>query len=112
MNWLKMLMSIFTVAPYVVAGIEQIHGEAKGSTKKQMAMDALALATGVASGVAPQEKPAIAAASKLASDVIDGVVATFNATGLFQHKGATATPVTAPTSAPVLGAPSTPNPGD
>jgi hypothetical protein len=88
MNWLKLLFSVFQLTPVIVAGIEQIHGDAKGSTKKQMAMDALKLATGVATGVAPQEGPAIAAASQLASDVIDGVVATFNATGLFQHKPA------------------------
>jgi hypothetical protein len=99
MNWLKLLMRIFQLTPVIVAGIEQIHTDASGSSKKQMAMDALALATGVASGVVPEEQPGINAASKLAGDMIDGVVATFNATGVFQHDKQAATP-TAARSAP------------
>jgi len=103
-NWIKMLMSLFQVTPLIVAGIEKVHADASGATKKQMAMDALGLATGVASSVLPGQAPAIAAASQLASDVIDGVVATFNAAGIFQ--GHTTSP---PVPAPVVSATSGPS---
>lgn len=85
MNWLAML---FKLVPYVVAGIEKIHGDqVAGSTKKQMAMDALGIATqGALTGV-PNQAAAITAASALTSGMIDNTVAFANATGLFQ-KGA------------------------
>lgn len=83
--WLKYVFQALQFIPYIVAGIEHIRGEAPGATKKQMAMDALGLASTVAGEVLPPEhQPAVAAATKLASDTIDGVVKTFNAVGVFQ----------------------------
>jgi hypothetical protein len=83
--WLKYLFQALQFIPFVVAGIEHIHGEAPGATKKQMAIDALGLASTVASGVLPEEhQAAVAAATELASTTIDGVVKTFNAAGVFQ----------------------------
>jgi len=83
--WLKYLFQALQFIPFVVAGIEHIHGEAPSATKKQMALDALGLASTVATGVLPEEhQAAVAAATELASTTIDGVVKTFNAAGVFQ----------------------------
>ncbi len=103
MNWLSRLMQSLSVLPVLVAGIEKIHGEAPGATKKQMAIDALNLASGVASIALPGETLAIQAATELAGNVIDGLVKTFNATGLFQH----GSPTSAPAPAPAAVSPST-----
>lgn len=65
--------------PIIVAGIEHIHGEASGATKKQMAMDALGLASYTAQAVLPEHSAAAQAATALASQTIDGVVAVMNA---------------------------------
>lgn len=86
MNWLNYLLRALQVAPLVVAGIEQLHSEAPGVTKKQMAMDALGLASYTASVVAPEQQDAIKAATQLTSNAIDNTVQLFNALGLFQHK--------------------------
>ena len=91
--WLKYLFQALQFVPFVVAGIEHIHGEKDGATKKQMAMDALNIASVVAAGVLPEEQqPAIAAATQLASATIDGVVKTFNAAGVFQKGNAKPAP--------------------
>ena len=83
--WLKYVFQALQFLPFIVAGIEHIHAEAPGATKKQMAMDALGLASTVATGVLPEEhQAAVAAATQLASTTIDGVVKTFNAAGVFQ----------------------------
>lgn len=108
MNWLTLLMKALQLAPVIVAGIEHIHGEKSGATKKQMAMDALALASGSAGVLAPGQQPAIDAATQLTSNVIDGVVKVFNASGTFKGGGviaATSAPVIAAKPAPVLAAP-------
>jgi hypothetical protein len=86
MNWLKILMNILSLTPTVVSSVEQIHAGAGSSTKKQMAMESLKLATGVATSILPERQPAIDAATQLTSNVIDGVVATLNAAGIFKHK--------------------------
>src|SRR5450759_5136530 len=90
MNWLALL---FKLVPYVVAGIEMIHGDqVAGSTKKQMAMDALGVATQAALTGVPNQATAVQVSAALTSQMIDGVVAFNNATGLFNKKtGATAT---------------------
>lgn len=111
MNWLSLLMRALQLAPVLVAGIEHIHGEAPGATKKQMAMDALALASGTAGVIAPEHAPAVAAATQLTSDVIDGVVSVYNAAGWNQAGGAAAAaaiPTLTPAPAPPAPAPPAP----
>jgi poly-gamma-glutamate capsule biosynthesis protein CapA/YwtB (metallophosphatase superfamily) len=99
-KWLTLLFKIMQMAPIVVAGIEQLHGEKDGATKKQLAMDALGLASAVAMNVLPDDqKPAAAAATQLASNMIDGVVSTFNAAGVFQTKAAAPAGAAAPVAA-------------
>lgn len=44
MNWLTVISNIWKIAPYVVAGIEQIHSNETTETKTQLAQDALSIA--------------------------------------------------------------------
>lgn len=73
------LFSKLALIPYIVAGIQAIHSEAPGATKKQLAMDSLGLATQVASAVDEGDAATIQASSALASSVIDQTVALFHA---------------------------------
>lgn len=75
---------------YIVAGIEQIHADAPGETKKQIAQEALGLAVGTAENALPGDAPMVAAAGAATSALIDGSVSLFNALGLFTHKAAQA----------------------
>jgi Na+/H+ antiporter NhaD/arsenite permease-like protein len=79
MNWAALMSAIFKAVPYVVTGIEVLHKDAAGTSKKQMALDSLGLASGIASSVAPQYQEAIGAATQAAGCAIDAVVAGFNA---------------------------------
>ncbi len=82
MNILAHLLSILPMVPAIVQGIEVIHGNAlNGAAKKDLAMQALGLSTAVAQQALPEQKPAIDAATNLASTTIDGVVALLKATG-------------------------------
>jgi hypothetical protein len=106
MNWITLLLRALQLAPVIVAGIEHIHGEAPGATKKQLAMDALQLAYGGASALLPGDQAAIDAAAQLTSNTIDGVVSVFNAAGVFAKRGSapakvTPLPAAAPVAAPV-----------
>lgn len=75
------VMQMLALLPYIVSGIEHIHGDAKsGAQKKQLAMEAVGLGANVASVADPKDQPVIAASQKLASDTIDNVVAVMNAT--------------------------------
>jgi hypothetical protein len=65
--------------PYLVSGIEQIHSEASGATKKQLALDSLGLAINVTGAIDPALDPALVAATSLISSTIDGVKAVYNA---------------------------------
>lgn len=65
--------------PYIVSGIEQIHANASGETKKQIALNAVGLAVGAGETIAPEIDPAVAAATTLISATIDGVKAVYNA---------------------------------
>lgn len=100
LSWLSYVLRALQLAPVVVAGIEKIHGEAPGATKKQMAMDALGLAQGTATAVLPEDQAAIDAATGLTSNVIDGVVSVFNATGAFKAAKLPAAPAPVPIPAP------------
>ena len=116
MNWLGKLMALLPMIPYIVAGIEKIHGSAiSGASKKDLAMQALGLASNTAETVLPGDAPAVAAASDLVSGAIDGVVATFNAAGLFtksSSSGPGPSSGSAPAGAPAPGAPAPPGPGE
>lgn len=85
MNWLARILQLI---PFVVAGVETMHKDAKGATKKQMAMDALGIASAAAEAGLPSQTPAIQAATQLTSSVIDGVVSFNNAAGIFPPKTA------------------------
>lgn len=82
------ILKLVTLAPVVVAGIEQLHGEKDSTTKQQMAQDALTLATGVADVVLPTQQTTTDTVSSSVSSIINSVVSVFNATGIFQHKTA------------------------
>jgi uncharacterized membrane protein YphA (DoxX/SURF4 family) len=80
-NWGAWLARALGALPYIVSGIEQMHGEAKsGAEKKQIAMEALGLAYGTATTFLPEQKAAIDAATSLASVAIDGVKTMYNVT--------------------------------
>ena len=94
MNWLAGLMVALKWAPVIVAGIEQIHADASGATKQQLAIEALTLATGVAQNVLPANKAAMAGGiSSHLAQIVDAVVGIFNFTGVFKHKGSSAVAV-------------------
>lgn len=91
---LQLLMRGLALIPYLVAGIQQIHGDEKaGAEKKQLATEALNLAVFGATVVDPSQSQAIALAQQVFSVAIDGAKAVYNAA---QHPAAPA-PV-APTS--------------
>lgn len=67
------------IAP-VTGAIEALVTEAKaGATKKQLAMDSLAVASAVAQTITPANGAAVTAASTLVSTAIDSIVALQNA---------------------------------
>lgn len=81
MNWLAYLLKSVSAVPYVVAGIQQIHAEASGATKKQLAMDSLGLATAVSQVILPPDQAAQSqAVSTAVSSIIDNLVTAFHAT--------------------------------
>jgi hypothetical protein len=51
MNWTEFLAKIFTLVPYVVAGINTVHAEKDSATKTQIASDTLAIASQAASTI-------------------------------------------------------------
>jgi hypothetical protein len=79
MNWAALMRGLFQAIPVIVAGVETLHKDKSGAEKKQIAMDALGVASGVAAAVEPQYSEAISAATQGASCAIDAVVAGFNA---------------------------------
>lgn len=91
---LSLILNITKAAPIVVLGVEQIAKDASGANKKQLAMEALGLATYTASQIASQNLTEINVIGQLASSFIDNIVATFNAIGTFNHSNTTtATPL-------------------
>jgi hypothetical protein len=78
--WLAYLMRALTSLPYIIQGIEAIHGNAKsGAEKKQLALDALGLASVVDQTIDPSHAQAAQAATQVVSQAIDGIVAVANA---------------------------------
>lgn len=72
-NWLNLVQLI----PITIMGIQQIHADAAGATKKRLALEALGLATGEADAVLPSAQKAIADS---ASNLIDNFVTMFHVT--------------------------------
>jgi hypothetical protein len=96
MNVLLKIFSLLPLIPGVVQGIEAIHGSAKsGAGKKQLAMESLGLASGVAGAVLPGDQAEISAVTNVVSSAIDSTVSLFNQFGWFHAQPAnTVTPAT------------------
>ena len=106
MNQFAKFMSFLPLVQFVVAGVEQIHSDADGATKKQLAQEALGLAVTTAGQALPGEAPLVNAAGQATSVMIDQTVNLFNALGLFKSK----TPAVAPAMqvpAPIASTPGT-----
>jgi hypothetical protein len=91
MNIFANIFRFLPLVQYVVAGVEQVHSDAPGATKQQLAKEALGLAvsTGEELGsVIPGGAPVVDAAGSVANVLIDQTVALFNALGMFTHKAA------------------------
>lgn len=92
MNWISFIAAI----PYVLAGIQQIHGsQMAGADKKTLALQSLGLAESIAGGVLTGNNLQYAS---VAGSLIDNFVTTFKANHLFGF-----TPNVVPV-APVTGA--------
>lgn len=96
MNWLGLILHIMTAVPSVVISVEQLAKSAPGSTKKDLALNALGLAYGTASQLLPQFQPEIDAATTLAGTTIDNTVKFLNLIG---HPAFVPTPAVVPTPA-------------
>lgn len=71
-NWLQILLSL---APYIIAGVGTIAGDnASGATKKQMATDALNIATAGAEAVDPNDAEITQAASSVTGLIINSTI--------------------------------------
>jgi hypothetical protein len=104
MNWFTKILGAIPLIGGVVAAIEKIHGDAvSGASKKQLALEALGLATAGAEAVLPGDKLLVDSASALVSQAIDLTVSLFNRLG-WPHQPV---PIVAPV-APA--APVTPSP--
>lgn len=78
--WLQYAARVFSTLPYIIAGIQHIHGDTiAGTEKKALAMEALGLSFQLASTVDPQHAPAINAATVMAGNAIDDLVALMKA---------------------------------
>lgn len=97
------MIKLLGLIPYVVSGIEQVHGDAmSGASKKQLALKSLGLAAGGAEALDPDADPAIRAATALAAQTIDGVKAVYNA-AKGKAPAAPATPAAPAAAAPDAG---------
>jgi len=102
------LSTILNAIPYVISGIQQIHGSAKsGADKKTLAMEALGLAGNTASGVLTGDNAAYAAvATQLAGNLIDQFTAAFKTTNSFGFKPSIPLPSSIPSPTMVVNIPS------
>jgi hypothetical protein len=92
-NILKYVLQALALVPSVVQGVETIKAEAPGTTKKDLALQSLMLASGVAGAVDPKDTETIALTTQLIGNAIDGSVALFHATGWKPHTASPAAPV-------------------
>lgn len=88
MQWTALLGKLLTLAPGIVQGVEVLKAESDSADKKQVAMDSLLLATGIANFADPADQALIAPLSAVASGVIDAIVTGNNQAGVFTHKSA------------------------
>lgn len=78
MNWLK----LFSLIPYIAAGVQVVHADLDGPGKVQAAQDALAIATAAAGTVLSTADSAKATAiSSLASTTLAGLVTALHEQG-------------------------------
>lgn len=84
MNTFLNIAKMLSLLPYLLMGIEQIHADASGATKKQLAMESLGLASTAEGAILPGKQAEITAATQFASVSIDAVVATANQLGVFK----------------------------
>ena len=83
MNWSQYLVKSVSALPYIIAGIQQIHSDAKGADKKQLALESLGLATATAGAILPANQAAQAQAIGGAiGNIIDSMVTAFHATNV------------------------------
>lgn len=104
MNWMS-LISLINIIPSLIVGIQQIHKDAgtPGVTKKQLALESLGLAGGVAGATLTGQNAAYAnVATQLAGNLIDQFTAAFKATSSFGFTPSNTATVAA--GAPVTGA--------
>jgi hypothetical protein len=86
-DWKSFSFKMLSLAPVIVAGVEQLHSAANGATKAQLAQGSLLLAAGVADATLPDDQKKIAdAVAPVAANLISSIVDLLNATGVFQHK--------------------------
>ena len=86
MGFFQKFLAQLPLLPGIVQGIEGLITETgQGATKKQLAMDSLDLATGIAGQVLPGAQLEIQAGHALVSGAIDLIVAGFNKTGWLGH---------------------------
>lgn len=82
MKWALIVMQLL---PTILQTVEAVGGHLQGHEKKAAAV---VLLNGIANGVAtasPEHAEAAQLAAKTAAGAIDGVVATLNAAGVFNH---------------------------
>lgn len=83
---LKLVFTAIQMVPAVVQGIENIHqNTVAGAAKKDLALQSLMLASGVAGAIDPQDSATIDAVSQVIGHTIDSSVSLYNATG-WGHK--------------------------
>jgi len=75
MNWLQYFTKSISALPYIIAGIQAIHADAKGADKKTLALESLGLATATAGVLLPPDQAAQAqAVSGAVGSIIDNLV--------------------------------------
>lgn len=79
MNWLSLLFGITKALPFAVQAVEEIHGGAPGTTKKQKALAILSDGLQGAAAADPALVPVLTAAVPAIGAAIDAVVAVLNA---------------------------------
>jgi hypothetical protein len=83
-TWLKLALQALSMVPAVIQTVEQIHANASGASKKEIALNYLGLGTAVAATVSPEHTDTFVAVSNGVGNMIDQAVAIANAVGHFK----------------------------